>query len=100
MPFIIIINLFTVGCAGSSLLCGGFSWWWLVLLQTTGSRHTSFPRPVESSQTRDQTCVPNIARQILNYWTTREVHEYLLEDSHDLYISLGSDPRRQRIKAQ
>ena len=26
-----------------------------------------------SSLTRDQTCVPCIARQILNHWTTREV---------------------------
>ena len=26
-----------------------------------------------SSQTRDQTCVPYISRQILNHWTTREV---------------------------
>ena len=29
-----------------------------------------------SSQTRDQTCVPCIGRQILNHWTTREV-QYL-----------------------
>jgi len=28
---------------------------------------------VGSSWTRDQTCVPCIERQILNYWTTREV---------------------------
>ena len=27
----------------------------------------------ESSQTRDQTCVPYIGRQILNQWPTREV---------------------------
>ena len=31
------------------------------------------PRHVESSQTRDQTQVPCIGRQILNHWTTREV---------------------------
>ena len=30
-------------------------------------------RHVEFSQTRDQTCVPCIGRQILNHWTTREV---------------------------
>ena len=29
-------------------------------------------RHVESSLTRDRTSVPSIARQILNYWTTRE----------------------------
>ena len=26
-----------------------------------------------SSQTRDQTCVPCIGREILNHWTTKEV---------------------------
>jgi len=31
------------------------------------------PRHVGSSQTRDQTRVPCIGRQILNHWTTREV---------------------------
>ena len=31
-------------------------------------------RNVGSSQTRDQTGVPYIARQILNLWTTREFH--------------------------
>ena len=29
-------------------------------------------RYVGSSWTRDRTCVPSIARQILNHWTTRE----------------------------
>ena len=31
------------------------------------------PRRVESSQTRDRTCVPWIIRRILNHWTTRKV---------------------------
>ena len=31
------------------------------------------PWQVESSQTRDQTRVPCLGRQILNHWTTREV---------------------------
>ena len=31
------------------------------------------PWHVESSWTRDQTCIPHIGRQILNHWTTREV---------------------------
>ena len=31
------------------------------------------PQHVESSRTRDQTCVLCFGRQILNYWTTREV---------------------------
>ena len=30
------------------------------------------PWPVESSQTRDGTCVPCTGRRILNHWTTRE----------------------------
>ena len=31
------------------------------------------PEPPGKPQTRDQTCVPCIAGQILNHWTTREV---------------------------
>ena len=70
--------------------CAGFSLQWLLLLQSTGSRHTAFsscstqvqqlwctglvaPRHVGSSQTRDQTRVPCIGRQILNHCATREV---------------------------
>ena len=54
----------------------------LLLLQSTGSRVCGLSlwltdlvpsKHVGSSQTRDQTCVPCIARQILNSWTTREV---------------------------
>ena len=36
---------------------------------------------VESSQSRDQTCVACISRQILNHWTTREVQ-------HSTFFSL------------
>ena len=44
-------------------------------LGTVDSEHMGLvaPRHVESSQTRDWTCVPWIGRWILNYWTTREV---------------------------
>ena len=35
-------------------------------------------RYVEYSWTRDQTCVPCIARQILNHWTTRKVYFFIL----------------------
>ena len=35
-------------------------------------------RRVESSQTKDQTHVPCIGRQIPNHWTTREIPEVLL----------------------
>ena len=76
---------------GSSLVAvHGFSWWRLLLLLSTGSRHAGFsscvswaqclwyaglvaPRHIESSRTRDWTCVPCIDRRILNYWTTRKV---------------------------
>ena len=38
-------------------------------------------RQVGSSKTRDQTDVPCIKRQILNYWTTKKVLESGLENS-------------------
>ena len=76
------------GC--SSLQSTGFSLWWLLLLQGTGSRCWGFSscgswaqqlwltglgalRHVESSQTRFPTPVPCIGRQILKHWTSREV---------------------------
>ena len=74
----------------SSLWCVGFSLWWLLLLQSTGSRRLGFsscgtraqqlwhtglvaPRYVGSSRTRDQTHVSCIGRQIVNHCATREV---------------------------
>ena len=74
----------------SALWCAGFSLRWLLLLQSTGSRHAGFsscgtrtqqlwpeglfaPRHVGSSQTRARTRVPCIGRQILNHCATREV---------------------------
>ena len=99
-------NLFILGCVGSSLLrglslvavsggysslwCMGFSLWWLLLLQSTGSRHTGFsscsmraqqlwcmglvaPQHVWSSRTRDRTRDPCIGRWILNDCATGEV---------------------------
>ena len=75
-------NLFIYGFSGSSLQCVGFSLWWLLLLQSTGSRAQTqslqclglvAPWFLGSPQTRGWTCVPCIARQILNHWTTREV---------------------------
>ena len=38
------------------------------------------PHHVESSRTRDRTCVPCIGRWILYHWTTREVPHYLILD--------------------
>ena len=58
----------------------GLSSLWLLLLWSTRSRHMGLwptgltaPRHVESSQSRDQACVPHIGRQIPNDWTNREV---------------------------
>ena len=85
----------------SSLWCEVFSFWWLLLLQSTGSRcmgfsssgtqaqqlwhvgsraqaqqlwHTGLvaPQHVGSSRTRAQTRVPCIGRQIPNHCATRE----------------------------
>ena len=65
---------FISGCAGCSLQPVGSSPWHMGLgaLKPLGS----------CSPAEDQTCVPYIARQILNYWTTREVcHLFkILED--------------------
>ena len=73
----------------------GFSLWHLLLLRSTGSTRTGFRscslwslkylgctglavlQHVESSQTRDQTHVPCIGRQIPNHWTTREAPDVL-----------------------
>ena len=56
---------------------GGFSFCGVQALGRAGSvvvaLGLSFPVACELSQTRDQTCVPCICRQILNYWTAREV---------------------------
>ena len=90
----------------SSLWCAGFSLQWLLLLWSTGSRHTGFSscgmqaqqlwltgsraqaqqlwctgsvalRQVGSSQTRARTRVPCIGRQILYHCATREAPVYL-----------------------
>ena len=59
----------------SSLQGTGFSLQWFLLLWSTGSAvwHTGLeaPQQVGSSQTRDRTGVPWIARQIPIHWTPR-----------------------------
>ena len=74
----------------SSLRWAGFSLWWLLLLQSRGSRCVGFsscgtwaqklwrtglvaPRHMGSSRTRARTRVPCIGRRILNHCATREV---------------------------
>ena len=65
----------------SLVWCAAFLLQWLLWLQSSGSRvraqqpwHTGSAalRHVRSSRTRDRTCVPCIARQILSHWATRE----------------------------
>ena len=69
----------------SSLRCTGFSLWWLLLLQSMGSRRAGLvPRHVGSSRAGDRTCVPCIGRRILTHCTTREVPRIIL-DLHRSY---------------
>ena len=101
--FVAVCGLSLVAASGgySSLPCAGFSLSWLLLLQSTGSRHVGFSscgmwaqqlwlagsraqaqqlwrmglvalRHVGSSLTRDRNRVPCIGRWILNHCTTRE----------------------------
>ena len=99
IPFIFfLMYLFIFGRVGSLLLCMGFLYLWCVgatllfcaasslgwplLLWSTGSRVKAqklwcmglvAPWRVESSWTRDWPSLFCTGRQILNYWTTREV---------------------------
>ena len=83
--FIDMYTLLYLGCARSLLLHLGF-----LQLQSMGSRHMGFSgcgtgahylwleglvalQHVESSQTRDRTCVPCVGRRILTHSATREV---------------------------
>ena len=63
-------------------------WWWTErpgMLRFMGSQRVRHDWATElkmmwdrSSPTRAQTCIPCIARQILNHWTTREVSSWVL----------------------
>ena len=64
-----------------------FLLWWLLLFWLTDStvqaqylwyRVLAAPRYVESSRTGDQISVSCIGRQIINHWTTMEVHCWFL----------------------
>ena len=59
------LSLAVVSSGGFSCCGAHAQWLWLMGLVA--------PRHVESSQTRDKTCVPCIVRWILNHWATREV---------------------------
>ena len=88
------LSLVAVRGGYSSWWCVGFSLQWLLLLQSTGSRHVGFstcgvwaqqlwctglvaPRHVGSSRTRARTHVLCIGRRILNHWATREAQSQL-----------------------
>ena len=118
-------------CAGFSLVAvsGGYSslgflgyssLWWLLLLQSTGSRHTGFrscrPKALGrglsscgawaqlphsmwnlSGQARDRTHVSCIESRILIHWTTRKVQEAwiqsrVLKEREHAFLS----PEKQR----
>ena len=61
-----------LSCCGAQAPDAQAQWLWLTGLVA--------PRHVGSSQTRAQTRVPCISRQILNYCTTREARSYFLYD--------------------
>ena len=86
-------SLFVESGISSSLQCTNFSLWWLLLLPSTGSGHMVFSGcsswslehrlnscewglscslHVRPFQTRDQTHVSCIGRQILYHWVMRE----------------------------
>ena len=78
--FLIFIYLFSFGCTGSALLCAGFSLWWLLSLQSTGSRCVGFsssgarawlPRGMWNLPGAGIEPIYCIGRWILNHWTTR-----------------------------
>ena len=95
--FVAVCGLSLVAASGgySSFWCTGFSLQWLLLSQSTDSRHTGFsscgaraqqlwltglvaPRHVGSSRTRAWTRVPRFGRRILNHCATREVPQIFL----------------------
>ena len=74
------LSLAAVSRGSSALRWVRFSLYWLLLLQSTGSRYAASvavahglaaPAHVGSSWTRDRTRVTCISRQIFNHWTTR-----------------------------
>ena len=96
------LSLVAVSRGYSLLLCAGFSLWWLLLLQSAGSRRTGLVAPwhVGSSWTRARTRVPCTCRQILNHCATREVPTIFVDHSFiywtiQVYLApRGRVPRR------
>ena len=61
-----LVFFFFFGCIGSSLLHTGFSLQWLLLLQSTGSRHAGFSSC--SMQAQELWCTGLVALRQLNLW--------------------------------
>ena len=66
------LSLVAAGWGCSSLWCWGFLLQRILLLQSTS---LVVPQHVGYSGIRDQTHAPCIGKWILNYWTTREIHD-------------------------
>ena len=66
-----VLGLSLVAASGSYSCCGAWPLGiWVSVVVVTG---LVAPQNMESSQTRDLTCVPCIGRWTLNYWTHSEV---------------------------
>ena len=98
------LSLVAVSGGYSSLRCMGFSFRWLLLLWSMGSRRTGFsscgmraqqlwrmgfvaPLYVGSSRTRARTHVPFIGRQIFNHRTTREVPHFIFSRAQETKVA-------------
>ena len=88
----------TLGCGAGASHCSGFSccstWAREHRLTSCGVWLSCSPQHMGSSQTRDQTCVPCLSRQILNHWTSRKVPAApFLTSQHDLGPCCYLDPQ-------
>ena len=81
MVHMLLIAVVALVPSTGSRVCGFSSCW----------RHTGLaaPRHVDSSQTRDQTCVPCMSRRILNHGTTLGPRSW--EVPHFIFVSLNLD---------
>ena len=99
--FVAAHGLSLVAASGGYSSCMGFSLQWLILwildsrafgLQQLWCMGLVTSQHVESSWTRDQTCVPCIGRWILNHLTTRKVlfYNFSMVELHDFYWDVGT----------
>ena len=78
------LGVATLPCSAWVSHCSGFSCYgaWPLGSWAQHLWHMGLvaPRHVESSWTRDRSCVPSLGRRILNHWTTREVLKFYFQD--------------------